>query len=63
MIGDAMRIQRTPRSMPATFSPCIQTLGLRLYEERVIAVRVEPNLPLPPEFYQRQSLHPDTDAP
>ena len=39
MIGDVMRIQRTPRSMPAVFSPCIQTQGPRLYKERVAAVR------------------------
>ena len=39
MIGDVMRIQRTPRSMPAVFSPCIQTQGPRLYKERVTAVR------------------------
>ena len=39
MIGDVMRIQRTPRSMPAVFSPCIQTQGPRLYKERVTVVR------------------------
>ena len=39
MSGDVMRIQRTPRSMPAVFSPCIQTQGPRLYKERVTAVR------------------------
>ena len=30
MIGDVMRIQRTPRSMPAVFSPRLQTLVPRL---------------------------------
>ena len=44
MIGDVMRIERTPRSMPAVFSRCIQTLGLRLHEERVTAVQEKPNL-------------------
>ena len=37
MVCDAMRIQRTPRSLPAVFfCLCFQTLGLRLYEERMI---------------------------
>ena len=44
MVSDAMRIQRPPHSLPLAFSLCLQTLGLRLYEERMIAVRVDPNL-------------------
>ena len=47
MVCDAMRIQRTQRSFPAAFSLCFQTLGLRLYEERMICSASGPEFALP----------------